>query len=182
MIKSMTSSITPPTSSTASAAPPTMPPRKSATRKSPWTKARHCARSLTASIPTALRKKFSNTCRWTASTFPGPASCLSSPGWTANTLCTWPTVSARRICGSGRTTCGSCATPPTRATARYCGATRAAPTTKYKERLLWERKYALIARLDVKDTNLVKGIQLEGLRKLGDPNRFAKRILRAGHR
>lgn len=31
----------------------------------------------------------------------------------------------------------------------------------------------LIARLDVKGPNLVKGIQLEGLRKLGDPNEFA---------
>ena len=28
------------------------------------------------------------------------------------------------------------------------------------------KKIRLIARLDVKDTNLVKGIQLEGLRKL----------------
>ncbi len=35
-------------------------------------------------------------------------------------------------------------------------------------------KIRLISRLDVKDTNLVKGIQLEGLRKLGDPNLFAR--------
>ena len=34
-------------------------------------------------------------------------------------------------------------------------------------------KVRLIARLDVKAPNLVKGIQLEGLRKLGDPSRFA---------
>lgn len=33
----------------------------------------------------------------------------------------------------------------------------------------------LIARLDVKGPNLVKGVQLEGLRKLGDPNVFAKK-------
>ncbi len=33
----------------------------------------------------------------------------------------------------------------------------------------------LIARLDVKGLNLVKGIQLEGLRKMGDPHFFAKR-------
>ncbi len=32
----------------------------------------------------------------------------------------------------------------------------------------------LIARLDVKGPNLVKGVQLEGLRKIGDPNAFAK--------
>jgi len=32
----------------------------------------------------------------------------------------------------------------------------------------------LIARLDVKGPNLVKGVQLEGLRKIGDPNVFAK--------
>lgn len=38
----------------------------------------------------------------------------------------------------------------------------------------------LIARLDVKGPNLVKGIQLEGLRKLGDPNEFARRYYAAG--
>ncbi len=37
----------------------------------------------------------------------------------------------------------------------------------------------LIARLDVKGANLVKGIQLEGLRKIGDPNEFAKRYYEA---
>ena len=35
------------------------------------------------------------------------------------------------------------------------------------------RNVRLIARLDVKAPNLVKGIQLEGLRKMGDPNQFA---------
>jgi cyclase len=34
-------------------------------------------------------------------------------------------------------------------------------------------KVRLIARLDVKNNYLVKGVQLEGLRKLGDPNEFA---------
>ena len=38
----------------------------------------------------------------------------------------------------------------------------------------------LIARLDVKDENLVKGIQYEGLRKLGDPHEFAVRYYRQG--
>ena len=36
------------------------------------------------------------------------------------------------------------------------------------------RNLRLIARLDVKAPNLVKGVQLEGLRKLGDPNAFAR--------
>jgi len=36
------------------------------------------------------------------------------------------------------------------------------------------RNIRLIARLDIKSPNLVKGIQLEGLRKIGDPNEFAK--------
>lgn len=36
------------------------------------------------------------------------------------------------------------------------------------------KKIRLVARLDVKNENLVKGIQLEGLRKLGNPNDFAK--------
>ena len=35
------------------------------------------------------------------------------------------------------------------------------------------RNVRLIARLDVKPPNLVKGVQLEGLRKIGDPNVFA---------
>jgi cyclase len=34
-------------------------------------------------------------------------------------------------------------------------------------------KVRLIARLDVKNNYLVKGVQLEGLRKMGDPNAFA---------
>lgn len=38
----------------------------------------------------------------------------------------------------------------------------------------------LIARLEVKNDYLVKGIQLEGLRKLGDPHEFAKAYYEAG--
>lgn len=33
----------------------------------------------------------------------------------------------------------------------------------------------LIARLDIKGPNLIKGIRLEGLRKIGDPNVYAKK-------
>ena len=42
------------------------------------------------------------------------------------------------------------------------------------------KKIRLIARLDVKDENLVKGIQLEGLRKLGNPNEYAKEYYSEG--
>lgn len=38
----------------------------------------------------------------------------------------------------------------------------------------------LIARLDVKAPNLVKGVQLEGLRKLGDPHAFALHYYQQG--
>lgn len=38
----------------------------------------------------------------------------------------------------------------------------------------------LIARLDVKGENLIKGVRLEGLRKLGDPNGFAKKYYEQG--
>lgn len=38
----------------------------------------------------------------------------------------------------------------------------------------------LIARLDVKGSNLVKGIQLEGLRKIGKPNEFARKYYESG--
>lgn len=38
----------------------------------------------------------------------------------------------------------------------------------------------LIARLDVKGPNLVKGVQLEGLRKMGDPRKFAEKYYKAG--
>ena len=42
------------------------------------------------------------------------------------------------------------------------------------------RKLRVIARLDVKDENLVKGVQFEGLRKLGDPHGFALRYYEEG--
>lgn len=38
----------------------------------------------------------------------------------------------------------------------------------------------LIARLDIKGTHLIKGVRLEGLRKLGDPREFAERYYQAG--
>jgi imidazole glycerol-phosphate synthase subunit HisF len=38
----------------------------------------------------------------------------------------------------------------------------------------------LIARLDVKAPNLVKGVQFEGLRKIGDPNQFAVKYYSQG--
>ncbi len=41
-------------------------------------------------------------------------------------------------------------------------------------------KIRLIARLDVKNNFLVKGIQLEGLRKLGHPNDFAREYYEQG--
>ena len=42
------------------------------------------------------------------------------------------------------------------------------------------RNVRLIARLDVKAPNLVKGIQLEGLRTMGKPNEFALRYYEQG--
>jgi cyclase len=38
----------------------------------------------------------------------------------------------------------------------------------------------IIARLDVKGSNLIKGIHLEGLRKIGNPNVFARRYYAQG--
>ena len=38
----------------------------------------------------------------------------------------------------------------------------------------------LIARLDVKGENVIKGVQLEGLRVIGDPNGYAKKYYDAG--
>ena len=37
-----------------------------------------------------------------------------------------------------------------------------------------KKNIRIIARLDIKNQYLIKGINLEGLRKLGDPNEFAK--------
>jgi len=42
------------------------------------------------------------------------------------------------------------------------------------------RNVRLIARLDVKAPNLVKGIHFEGLRKLGDPNEFSSKYYLQG--
>ena len=38
----------------------------------------------------------------------------------------------------------------------------------------------IIARLDVKGPNLIKGINLEGLRVVGNPNDFAKKYYKEG--
>ncbi len=40
--------------------------------------------------------------------------------------------------------------------------------------------FRLIARLDVKGEHLIKGVHLEGVRKLGDPGSFARRYYREG--
>lgn len=40
--------------------------------------------------------------------------------------------------------------------------------------------HRITAKLDVKGRNLVKGVQLEGLRKLGNPNEFARTYYSAG--
>lgn len=42
------------------------------------------------------------------------------------------------------------------------------------------RNIRLIPRLDIKSPNLIKGVHLEGLRKLGDPNAYAKKYYEAG--
>ena len=41
-------------------------------------------------------------------------------------------------------------------------------------------KPRLIPRLDIKGPNLVKGIHLEGLRVMGDPQEFSRRYYEAG--
>jgi cyclase len=41
-------------------------------------------------------------------------------------------------------------------------------------------KARLIARLDIKGENLIKGVQLEGLRVIGDPNSFARKYFESG--
>ena len=38
----------------------------------------------------------------------------------------------------------------------------------------------IIGRLDIKGEKLIKGIQLEGLRVIGDPNQFAKMYYNQG--
>ena len=42
------------------------------------------------------------------------------------------------------------------------------------------RNTRLIAKLDIKSPNLVKGVQFEGLRKLGKPNEFARKYYENG--
>lgn len=43
-----------------------------------------------------------------------------------------------------------------------------------------DRTMRLIARLDVKGENLIKGVHLEGLRVIGDPQEFARRYYEQG--
>jgi imidazole glycerol-phosphate synthase subunit HisF len=42
------------------------------------------------------------------------------------------------------------------------------------------KKIRLIPRLDIKGPNLIKGVQLEGLRVIGDPQQFARRYYEQG--
>ncbi len=42
------------------------------------------------------------------------------------------------------------------------------------------RNVRLIARLDIKGPNLIKGVHLEGLRVIGDPQAYARKYYRAG--
>lgn len=42
------------------------------------------------------------------------------------------------------------------------------------------KKIRLIARLDIKSDYLVKGIQMEGIRKIGNPNEYAKKYYQDG--
>jgi len=42
------------------------------------------------------------------------------------------------------------------------------------------RSVRVVARLDIKGANLIKGIQLEGLRIIGDPNEFARSYYQSG--
>ena len=41
-------------------------------------------------------------------------------------------------------------------------------------------KPRVIARLDIKSENLIKGIHLEGLRKIGNPNEYAFKYYKQG--
>ena len=43
-----------------------------------------------------------------------------------------------------------------------------------------KKKFRLIPRLDIKGEHLIKGINLEGLRKIGSPKQFAKNYYNAG--
>ena len=42
------------------------------------------------------------------------------------------------------------------------------------------KKVRLIARLDIKGPNLIKGVHLEGLRVVGSPNEYAVRYYEQG--
>ena len=42
------------------------------------------------------------------------------------------------------------------------------------------KKLRIIPRIDIKNNNLVKGIQLEGLRVMGDPSKFVNHYIKEG--
>src|SRR4051794_16829794 len=86
----------------------------------------------------------------------GRRRCSSSRSWTVPTSTRWPTRSAPPTCGPVRTATGPSGTRSTRPTARRSLA-----------------NVRLIARLDIKAPNLIKGVHLEGLRVIGDPHAHA---------
>ena len=176
-IRSTISSITPPISNMASAAPAMTPPRRSATKKSPAKREWRFASAMTANSPRALSRRYGITSLLMKGISPTRAGCLNSPPWTENTSCTWRTASVHRTSGCTGMAGGSYAISPLRG---IPNAITACLPKNVKGGSGMAKKIRLIARLDVKNDHLVKGIQLEGLRKLGDPHDFAADYYRQG--
>lgn len=135
------------------------------------------ASAMTANSPRALNRRYGITSLLMKGISPTRAGCLNSPPWTENTSCTWRTASVHRTSGCTGMAGGSYAISPLRG---IPNAITACLPKNVKGGSGMAKKIRLIARLDVKNDHLVKGIQLEGLRKLGDPHDFAADYYRQG--
>ena len=84
----------------------------------------------------------------------------------------WQTidVTVRHICGRKTIMSGCCVIPYDKNASSFHVSYIETNTTNIR----------LIARLDVKGPNVIKGVQLEGLRQVGDPNLYAKKYYEHG--
>ena len=107
------------------------------------------------------------------------ALCKKFDGWTLPTSCTWPTGSARPTCGSIKTACGVCATPPTRAKASAAGARRRkalGKAARYEQKNTPDRPAGRQGRIPC------QGHPVRGAAQARRPARLRRAVLPAGHR
>ena len=176
--RSTTFSTTPPTSSTASAAAPTTPRRRSATGEITREEAVALCKKFDGEFPARFAEEFFRYISIDKAHFGKAADCFEQPEMD---LAYFMHLADRfRSPHLWQYKDGRVEFAPHPLRGRKPLPLGRAAGKPWERRRGMSKKIRLIARLDVKDEYLVKGIQYEGLRKLGDPHDFAVRYYRQG--